>query len=315
MPMTREEQDIITQYVERVSGRAPPQAGPTGSVPATIPQLPPVDPDADRLIGDLFMRYPEAKYRLTQTAFVQEHALVESQNRIQRLEWEMNQMRQALAQAQQSAQQSAQQAPAKGGFFSSIFGGGAPARPAGPPPGRPGMPPPGYPQQGGPQQWGGAQPPPPQYPPGYQQGMFNPQQQQRGGSGFLGSALTTAAGVAGGLVVGSMLMNAFSGHGSGMGGGSGAGAGAAGAGQSVDQGAWSTPDDPSAAAGGGAWGGDQAAGGAAGGAWGGDPAGADPASGGGWADQSGGGGGGGWDDNSGGGGGGGWDSGGGGSDE
>ena len=37
--------------------------------------------------------------------------------------------------------------------------------------------------------------------------------QQGGGSSFLGSALTTAAGVAGGMVVGNMLMNAFSGHG------------------------------------------------------------------------------------------------------
>ena len=45
--------------------------------------------------------------------------------------------------------------------------------------------------------------------PGYQPGMF----QQGGGSSFLGSALTTAAGVAGGMVVGNMLMNAFSGHG------------------------------------------------------------------------------------------------------
>ena len=39
--------------------------------------------------------------------------------------------------------------------------------------------------------------------------------QQRGGSGFLGSALTTAAGVAGGMVVGNALMGAFSGHGGG----------------------------------------------------------------------------------------------------
>ena len=37
--------------------------------------------------------------------------------------------------------------------------------------------------------------------------------QQGGGSGFLGSALTTAAGVAGGMVVGNALMGAFSGHG------------------------------------------------------------------------------------------------------
>jgi hypothetical protein len=34
---------------------------------------------------------------------------------------------------------------------------------------------------------------------------------QRSGSGFLGSALTTAAGVAGGMVVGNMLTNMFTG--------------------------------------------------------------------------------------------------------
>ncbi len=41
---------------------------------------------------------------------------------------------------------------------------------------------------------------------------------QRSGSGFLGSALTTAAGVAGGLVAGNALMSLFSGS-HGMGGG------------------------------------------------------------------------------------------------
>jgi uncharacterized protein len=42
---------------------------------------------------------------------------------------------------------------------------------------------------------------------------------QRSGSGFLGSALTTAAGVAGGVVAGNALMDLFSGHGGGGGGG------------------------------------------------------------------------------------------------
>ncbi len=46
--------------------------------------------------------------------------------------------------------------------------------------------------------------------------------QQRGGSGFLGSALTTAAGVAGGMVAGEALMNLFSPH-QGLGGGFGGG--------------------------------------------------------------------------------------------
>jgi len=46
-----------------------------GSVPATTtqPPLPPVDPEANALINQTFQRYPEAGYRMTQLAFVQEH--------------------------------------------------------------------------------------------------------------------------------------------------------------------------------------------------------------------------------------------------
>jgi hypothetical protein len=47
--------------------------------------------------------------------------------------------------------------------------------------------------------------------------------QQRGGSGFLGSALTTAAGVAGGMVAGEALMSLFSPHRGFEGGGFGGG--------------------------------------------------------------------------------------------
>jgi hypothetical protein len=172
--MNDEERRIITQYVERVAGAAPAPAAaasPWGgsSVPATQgrPPLPPVDREADALISDLFTRYPEARYRLTQTAFVQEAALVESQNRIRQLEWEVENARTQAQQAQQS----------RGG----LFGGGARQQPP------------------------MAPPPQPVYPPGYNPGML---QQGRGGSGFLGTALTTAAGVAGGMVLGNMLMGA-----------------------------------------------------------------------------------------------------------
>ena len=219
--MTNEERDIITQFIARVSG-AQAMASP-GSVPATVAPLPPVDREADQLIGQLFAQYPEARYRLTQTAFVQEHALAETQSRIQRLEADLQQTRQALAQLQQDAQP----APSGGGFLGGLFGGGRASAP--PPQGasvwNQGAPQQGYPQQ--PPQYAQpqyAQPqyaPPPQYAPGGQPGMF-----QRSGSGFLGSALTTAAGVAGGMVAGNALMNLFSGgHGSAgglFGGGSGA---------------------------------------------------------------------------------------------
>lgn len=179
--MTDEERRIITSFVERVSGAtsAAPQrpASPWGALgggaqPAQ-PPLPPVDPEADRLLADLMARYPEARYRLTQMAFVQEAALVEMSNRVQQLEWEVEN-----AQRQGQAQQSR-------GMLGGLFGGGA--RPAAMPPR-----------------------PQPQYPPGY-----NPQalQQGRGGSGFLGTALMTAAGVAGGIMLGNMLMSSFGGGG------------------------------------------------------------------------------------------------------
>lgn len=184
--MTNEERDIIARFIARVAGAAQPGGFSGGSVPTAQPALPPIDREADAFIAELFQRYPEARYRITQMAFVQEAALAEAQNRIRRLEW-------ALQQAQQAGAQNQPQQAQGRGFFGNLFGGGQQR-----------------PQQ--PQY----QPPPmqPQYAPGMAQpGMF-----QRGGSGFLGSALTTAAGVAGGLVAGNALMDLFSGsHGGGGG--------------------------------------------------------------------------------------------------
>ncbi|MGE0226351.1 MAG: DUF2076 domain-containing protein [Acetobacteraceae bacterium] len=218
--MTNEEREIITQFIARVGGAPiPGQSGMGGSVPATQAKLPPVDREADGLIDQQFQRYPEARYRITQLAFVQEHALVEAQNRIRRLEWELQQAQMAAQQAQQEA---AQRPQGGGGFLGGLFGGG---RNQAPPPGG------GWGGQRGPQQQQYYQPPPqPQYPPGYNPGVF-----QRQGSGFLGSALTTAAGVAGGLVLGNALMGMFSGGGSGLGAASSPWTSPAGA---VDQGGW-----------------------------------------------------------------------------
>lgn len=179
--MTDEERRIITGYVERVSGAAnaaPARpASPWGALGGQQQQaaqpLPPVDREADALIADLFNRYPEARYRITQTAFVQEHAVVEMQNRIQQLEWELEN-----AQRQGQAQQS------RGGLLGGLFGGGS--RQAAMPPR-----------------------PQPQYPPGYNPGAL----QQGGGRGFLATAMMTAVGVAGGMMLGNALMSAFSGGG------------------------------------------------------------------------------------------------------
>jgi hypothetical protein len=207
--MTNEERDIISRFVARVGGS--PQQG-FGAPPAgsQLPALPAVDHDADSFINDQFSQHPEARYRITQMAFVQEAALAEAQNRIRRLEWEVQQAR---AQPQQGQQQASGAAPSRG-FFGNLFGGGQPQAGQGQG-GFGGQPQQGYARPGGYGQQAQS-PPQPQYPPGYQPGML----QQSGGSGFLGSALTTAAGVAGGMVAGNALMGLFSGHeGGGFGGG------------------------------------------------------------------------------------------------
>jgi hypothetical protein len=212
--MTNEERDIINQFIARVAGApAGGQSGPWGgSVPATqpAPALPPIDPEADGFIRQAFQRYPEVPYRITQLAFVQEHALAEAQNRIRQLEWQLQQAQQAAQQGQQ-AQQAQQAGQQGGGFFSSLFGG----RPHPQPQGGPG---PAW-NAAGPQYQQAPQPqyqpaPPPQYPPGYQ-----PQALQNSGPGFLGSALRTAAGVAGGMVAADALMGLFNRHEGGFGGG------------------------------------------------------------------------------------------------
>ena len=233
--MTNEERDLISQFISRVSG-APAASGfaQGGSVPAAQPPLPPVDGEANGLITQMFQRYPESAYRMTQVAFVQEQGLIQAQSRIQQLESQ-------LAQARQAAQQAQSQPRGGGGFFSNLFGCGQNRN--APPPNQGAW---GNQQGGPPRQQQYAPPPPPQYAPGYQPGMF-----QSGGSGFLGSALTTAAGVAGGMVVGSMLTNMFTGGhhgGSGFGGMGGtdqggwsSGAGAGGNQDYVDSGSWDQP--------------------------------------------------------------------------
>src|SRR3954463_7253255 len=131
--MTNEERDIISQFITRVGGAQQRQSGfSSGSGPSTQPALPPVDRDADAFIEQQFAKNPEARYRITQLAFVQEHALVEAQNRIKRLEWEVQQAQQA---AQQAQQQAGSRVSSGGGFFSGLFGGGRQQPQGGPPPG------------------------------------------------------------------------------------------------------------------------------------------------------------------------------------
>jgi uncharacterized protein len=155
----------------------------------------PRDPEAERFIAEKLRQQPYAPYAMAQAVFVQEQALANLQAENEHLRAELDQ---------------ASRRPHQGGFLSSIFGGGA-SRPPGPayntPPARQASPwgsPQQHPQQhygapqggmmgGAPGPWGG--------------GMM----QRGGGGGFLGTALSTAAGVAGGMMIANALTNAFGG--------------------------------------------------------------------------------------------------------
>lgn len=169
----------------------------------------PRDPEAERFIADRLREQPYAVYAMAQSIYVQEQALANLQAQLEQAQAEVEQLRrQPPAPAQQS-----------GGFLSGIFGGGAsqPARSGSVP---------SFPQRGAPQPasppWGGQAAAPqqgmaPQQGVGAAPGPWQNQTAQppaRGG-GFMASALTTAAGVAGGMVAGNMLMNAFGGNKSG----------------------------------------------------------------------------------------------------
>ena len=91
--MTNEERDLIEKFMARVGGAA---QGGFGSVPGSQPNLPAIDQQADQFIAQEFQKYPEARYRVTQMAVVQEAALVQAQNRIQQLQFQLQQAQQAL---------------------------------------------------------------------------------------------------------------------------------------------------------------------------------------------------------------------------
>ena len=187
----------------------------------------PRDPEAERFIQDRIRRQPYAPYAMAQAIVVQEQALKNLNEQLEALAAENEELR----------------SRPQGGFLSSIFGGGGGREPerrgsfsqpqAGGPWGQPGQQPQPGPGQGGP--WGGQ---PGMGQPMGQPGMGQPGMggpfgaPQGGGGGFLGTALSTAAGVAGGMMLGSALSNAFKGSGGHGAMGGGLGGGQAGAGNS-----------------------------------------------------------------------------------
>ena len=130
----------------------------------------PRDAGAEQLIKQHLQSQPGAPYYMSQAILIQEAAL-------KKLNAQVADLENRLAQAQQQ-QQAPQQS--SGGFLSSLFGGGS--------------------RQSAPQQ--------PQ-----QQYAQPPQQQYAApparGTGFLGGALQTAVGVAGGVVMADMLTSMF----------------------------------------------------------------------------------------------------------
>ncbi|MBW4791407.1 DUF2076 domain-containing protein [Pseudomonas tolaasii] len=187
--MNSEEQTLIDGLFSRL------QQAETDSAPR--------DALAEARIKEHLARQPAAGYYMTQSILVQEHAIksLDAQNKqqAQQIQQLQNELQQAKAQAAQSAQSS-------GGFLSSIFGGGSsrdsqPAQSAAPSSG--GWREPARPQFG--------QPAPQQNYAAPQQNYQQPQQAPAApiGSGFLGGALKTAAGVAGGVMLAEGISSLF----------------------------------------------------------------------------------------------------------
>jgi hypothetical protein len=188
--MTPQERDLITHLLERLA-----QAG--GQ---------PKDAEAEGLIRQAVAAQPDAPYYLVQTVLIQDMALSNAQGRIQALE-------QQLAAAKPAPSQPTS-------FLGGLFGGGAASAgsvPAAGPWSRPAASPPQ------------AQPQPPQGQgqpaygqpaygqPAYGQPMMGqPMMGMGGGSGFLRSAATTAAGIAGGALLFEGIQSMFGSHAGGI---------------------------------------------------------------------------------------------------
>ena len=177
--MNSEEQTLIDGLFSRL------QQAETDSAPR--------DAQAEARIKEHMTRQPAAGYYMTQSILVQEHALksLDAQNK---------QQAQQIQQLQDELQRAKSSAPAPssgGGFLSSIFGGGASrdSQPA------------QTPASGG----GWREPTRPSFnqQPAPQQNYQQPPAAAPAGSGFLGGAMKTAAGVAGGVLLAEGISSLF----------------------------------------------------------------------------------------------------------
>lgn len=160
----------------------------------------PRDAEAERFIAERLRTQPYAPYVMAQAIYVQEQALANLNREIEQLKAQVEELSQRPPQG-------------SGGFLSGLFGGGQPEPPrrpdasagpgSGPAPGpwgRSSVPPTGA----GP--WSGQQPQ-------FQQQPGQSRFGGGGGGGFLATAMTTALGVAGGMMIANAVSHAFSGPG------------------------------------------------------------------------------------------------------
>jgi uncharacterized protein len=169
------------------------------------------DRDAETFINQSVRQIPDSAYLLIQSVLVQEQALAGADERIRMLEDQVASLEAARAPAAQAS---------SGGFLGGLFGGSKPAASV-PVTGRQ------SPSFGGgsasPSPWGSsAGNAAPGNAGGFQQQAQQPQYQQQpaaaapAGGGFMKQAMTTAAGVAGGMLaanaIGNMMRGGSQGH-------------------------------------------------------------------------------------------------------
>lgn len=187
--MTPEERAMISGLFDRMRG-----VGPVAK-----------DPEAEALIVNAIRQQPDAGYMLVQSVLVQEHALQQAGTRIDELE----------ARVRDLESHSARPAPQQGSsFLGGLFGGSGSVPAAGRQSSGFGQPQAQH-ARGAPQPMRQGSPWGPAGQPGMAPGSAGLQQQPAAGGGFLKTAMATAAGVAGGM----LLANSISGM---LGGSSGA---------------------------------------------------------------------------------------------
>ncbi|BBF93648.1 DUF2076 domain-containing protein [Blastochloris tepida] len=164
------------------------------------------DAEAERFIAERIRTQPYAPYVMAQAIYVQEQALTNLSQEVEQLRAQVEE----LSRRPQPAPQGS------GGFLSGLFGGGAPQpqpqyQSYQSQPGRPAAP--MQPDVGGASSgpWGGRSQPAPAAGPWGQQAAPGQRAGGFGGGGFLAGAMSTALGVAGGMMIANALSSAFSG--------------------------------------------------------------------------------------------------------